>query len=402
MPKLLIPAEPGDETRVAATPETVKRLRSAGLEVLVESGAGAAARYPDEEFAEAGAQIVEPGSSWEEADIVGVVGPPEAHLAERLHEGAILIGLLSPARNLDLVKTLRDAKATALALELVPRISRAQNVDALSSQANVSGYRSVILAAHALDKYFPLFMTAAGTIRPANVVVLGAGVAGLQAIATARRLGAIVQANDVRAAAAGEVASLGATFIDVPGVTDQEGAGGYARVTGKEMGAAQREALTPYVAEAHAVICTAAVPGKPAPVIITREMVERMPAGSVVIDAAAGDGGNCELTDPDHVVEHGEVRIIPAPSLASAMPHEASALYARNVLGLVQLLMSEEGAVVVDRDDEVIAGASLTDAGTVTHGPTAEQLGDHVPAEEAPSPGPSETETTPPTDKERE
>jgi H+-translocating NAD(P) transhydrogenase subunit alpha len=258
-------------------------------------------------------------------------------------------------------------------MELVPRISRAQSIDALSSQANLAGYRAVIVAGYHLDKYFPLFMTAAGTIRPATVVVLGAGVAGLQAVATARRLGAVVKVSDIRAAAKEEVASLGATFLEVPEAEDLTGEGGYAKEVGEDFLARQRAMLTEAVSGAHAVITTAQIPGRPAPTLLTTAMVEAMPAGSVVIDLAAADGGNCELTDIAGIVEHGGVRIVPGHDLPSQMAGEASALYARNILAFCALLVSD-GALRLDLDDEVVAGALLTHEGEVVHERTAEAL----------------------------
>ncbi|MGH3326907.1 MAG: NAD(P) transhydrogenase subunit alpha, partial [Streptomycetales bacterium] len=280
------------ERRVALVPEAAARLVDAGLDVAVESGAGRHAYHSDEAYREAGAMVV-PGDVLPDADVVLTVQPPAADRVRSLREGALLIGLLSPAGEPDLVKALRDRGVTAFAMELVPRISRAQAMDALSSQALVAGYRAALVAADRLPKFLPLFMTAAGTIPPATVFVLGAGVAGLQAIATARRLGAVVEAYDVRTAAAEEVGSLGATFVDL-GLEAIEGAGGYARETTEDYAKRQRDLLAPHVAKADALITTAAVPDRPAPLLVTREMVEAMRPGSVVVDLAAEQGGNCE------------------------------------------------------------------------------------------------------------
>ena len=357
------------ERRVAATPETVRTLVHAGLSVQVEAGAGEAALLTDADYRESGAEVVVDGPPDGAAIVVGVA-PPALPDVAALPSGAVLLSFVAPHRNLAAVAALAERGVTTIAMELVPRISRAQPMDALSSQANLAGYRAVITAANALDKYFPLFMTAAGTIRPAVVVVLGAGVAGLQAVATAKRLGAVVEVSDVRAAAREEVASLGGRFIEVPEADDQSGAGGYAKEAAAEFLERQRAVLTDHLRRANAVITTASIPGRPAPRLITREMVEALPAGAVVVDLASADGGNCELTDPERIVEHAGVRIVPGHDLPNTMPGEASALYARNVAAFVGLLV-RDGRVIVDLDDEVVAGSLLTHEGRVVHGPTA-------------------------------
>ena len=361
-----------DDGRVAAVPDSIPRYLDLGATVRVESGAGVAAGYTDEAYRTAGAEIVDAESVITDVDVLAVVSAPSPQRLARLPEGVVVIGLLRPVHATDVARHLAERRATALALELVPRISRAQSLDALSSQAGIAGYKAVLLAANEVDKLFPLSMTAAGTIRPANVVVLGAGVAGLQAVATARRLGAAVKANDVRAAAADEVASLGAEFVHIPGVTDQSG--DYAQDLGAGLAEAQQEALGPHVAEADAVICTAQIPGRPAPRILTASMVAAMRPGSVVIDLPAEDGGNCELTDPGGTTEHAGVRVIPAPQLARTLPGEASALYARNVAELFALLVVD-GAVSVDVEDEVVGATLLTRDGEIVHPPTAEAAG---------------------------
>ena len=364
--RILIPKErSAGERRVAATPDTVRQLVALGAEVVVEGGAGAEARHSSEEYEAAGARVVD-APDVSSASVVLRVAPPTVEEVRAMRRGAVLIGFAAPHRNVDVLRAMVDAGVTALSMELVPRISRAQSMDALSSQANLSGYRAVLTAAAEVDKYFPLLMSAAGTIRPAEVVVLGAGVAGLQALATARRLGAVVHVSDIRAAARDEVASLGGRFIDMPQAEDMADAGGYAKEQGEELLVKQREILTERLRKAQVVITTAQIPLRPAPLLITREMVEAMPPGSVIIDLAASDGGNCELSEPDRVVEHDGVRIVPGHGLVNSMPAEASALYARNVVALLKLLIVE-GSVRLDLEDEVVAGALMIHDGSVVH-----------------------------------
>ena len=382
MAKVFIPRErrPG-ETRVAATPETVKRMLKQGLEVAVERGAGTASLFSDGEYEAAGARLVDDtAAAWESADVVLKVTPPgrfdglTRHEAEGLKPGAVLIGFLAPYRNLDMVRTLAAGRVTSLALELVPRVTRAQPMDALSSQASIGGYKAVLLAAWRLPKYLPLLMTAAGTIKPARVVVMGAGVAGLQAIATAKRLGAVVEVSDIRAAVKEQVESLGGKFIELPQAESGEGQGGYAREMGEDFLRKQREIVQRHLAAADAVITTALVPGRPAPRLVTAEMVRAMRPGSVIVDLAVEQGGNCELSKADvEVVENG-VLILGPSNLPAAMPHDASLLYARNVHSLLQLIIDKEGKVAPNLDDEIIAGALLTHGGDVVHRATAEQL----------------------------
>ncbi|MEX2324860.1 MAG: NAD(P) transhydrogenase subunit alpha [Nitriliruptoraceae bacterium] len=353
------------ERRVAATPETVRKFVEANVDVTVVDGAGAAAGIDNAQFVDAGAQIAD-DRAISDAAVVVSVAPPSAELVALLAPGTLLVSFTAPHRNLDTVQALAAANITTLSMELIPRISRAQSMDALSSQANLSGYRSVIVAAYQLDKYFPLFMTAAGTIRPATVVVLGAGVAGLQAVATAKRLGAIVKVSDIREAAKQEVASLGATFIDVPDAEDLTGEGGYAQEVDDDFLERQRAALTDAVASAHAVITTAQIPLRPAPELLTQAMVEAMPAGGVVIDLAAADGGNCVLTDTERVIDHEGVRIVPGHDFPSHMPAEASALYARNIHALLSQVL-DNGDVTIDTTDEVVAGSLLTHDGGIVN-----------------------------------
>ena len=367
------------ERRVAATAETVAQLVALGLHVEIESGAGTESGIADSAYTDAGASVVpelQPG----ELDVFLHVRPLTPEQAGSLAPGSISIGLGSPASELPTVAALAAAQVTAFALELVPRISRAQSMDALSSQALVAGYRTVIEAASRYPRFFPLYMTAAGTIPPARVLVLGAGVAGLQAIGTAKRLGARVFANDVRPASADEVRSLGGTLIDLDlDAAAAEGTGGYARALSEDRAARQRELLAPHVATSDVLITTAAIPGRAAPLLVTSEMVAGMRAGSVVIDLAAESGGNVEgvVAGQDVLVPtatgDGHVTLVGLADAASTMPSDASRLYAKNVANLLTL-MTKDGQVAPDFDDEVIAGACLTRAGEVRHEPTAAAL----------------------------
>jgi NAD(P) transhydrogenase subunit alpha len=363
--------QPG-ERRVAATPESVKQLVAAGLEVLFEAGAGVEAGFPDADYAEAGATVAK-SVDLGKVDVLAHVRPLTADTIGKLRKGAITVGLASPASELPGVKALRDADITAFALELVPRISRAQSMDALTSQSLVSGYRCVLEAATRYPRFFPLYMTAAGTIPPARALVLGAGVAGLQAIATAKRLGAKVSANDVRAASADEVTSMGGTFIHLD-LDAADASGGYAKELSADRGKLQQALLTPHIHDADIIVTTAAIPGRPAPRLITAEMLKGMKAGSVIVDLAAESGGNVEGSKPGEdvlvPVTGGHVTIVGMKDAASTMPYDASRLYAKNVSNLVTL-MTVDGAVTPDFEDEVVAGAVLTHAGEVRHEPTA-------------------------------
>lgn len=367
------------ERRVAATPDTVSQLVALGLEVQVEAGAGTESGIADAAYEAAGARVV-PQLDVGEIDVLLHVRPLSPSQAESLRPGTVTIGLASPATELPTVAALAAAHITAFALELVPRISRAQSMDALSSQALVGGYRTVIEAASRYPRFFPLYMTAAGTIPPARVLVLGAGVAGLQAIGTAKRLGARVFANDVRPASADEVRSLGGTFVDLDlDAAAAEGSGGYARALSEDRAVRQRELLTPHVAAADVLITTAAIPGRAAPLLVTTEMVAGMRAGSVVVDLAAESGGNVEgvVAGADvavpTLVGDGTVTLVGLADAASTMPSDASRLYAKNVANLLAL-MTVDGQVTPDFGDEVIASACLTTAGEVRHEPTAAAL----------------------------
>ena len=361
--RVAVPKEtaPG-ERRVALVPEVVRRLAGLGLEVAVEPGAGAGARIPDDAFAEAGATLTAEGL-WD-ADVLVKVQPPSAEEVGRLGSGTLLVGFLAPLTAPDTTRALAQAGVTALAMEAIPRISRAQSMDALSSQATVAGYRAGLIAAQELGRFLPMLTTAAGTIPPAKVLVLGAGVAGLQAIATSKRLGAVVTGYDVRPEVADQVQSLGAKFLDL-GV-QAVGEGGYARELTEEERAQQQAALQDAIAGQDAVITTALVPGRPAPTLITADAVRRMAPGSVVVDLAAEAGGNCELTEPGQTVVREDVTIAGPLNLPSTMPEHASRLYARNMQALLELITTE-GALTLDFDDEVVAGACVTRGGDVVH-----------------------------------
>jgi NAD(P) transhydrogenase subunit alpha len=358
------------EARVALVPELVGKVTGLGYEVLVEPGAGVRAQLADEEYAAAGASI--DATAVEQADLLVGVQPPGTDAVRRLRPGAATISFLPTGQEPEVVTALRDAAVTSFAMELVPRISRAQSMDALSSQALVAGYRCAIVAAGMLRRFFPLNMTAAGTVPPAEVVVLGAGVAGLQAIATAKRLGAVVKAYDVRAAAAEEIRSMGAQAIDLQ-LDTLEGAGGYAREMTEERAALQMERLAPYVAAADALITTAAVPGRRAPLLVTAAMVEQMRPGSVVVDLAAETGGNVEGALPGEVVRIGHAQVWGGRNVPSQMPGPASRLYAQNVVNLLSLMTAagDDGATFApDFDDEIVAGSCVTHGGAIRHEPT--------------------------------
>jgi len=350
------------ERRVALVPEVAGKLVAGGLDVVVEPGAGAGARLADEAYGAAGART---GDAWA-ADLVAKVAPPTPEEAARLRPGAIVVGFLAPLTNPEGIRALAAAGATAFALEAVPRISRAQTMDALSSQSNVAGYKAVLVAAAQLGRFFPMLMTAAGTVPPARVLVLGAGVAGLQAIATARRLGAVVTGYDVRAAVQEQVESLGASFLVLEAGRDAEGAGGYARELTPEEQAAQQAELTRAIGGFDVVITTALVPGRQAPRLVTAEAVQAMRAGSVVVDLAGEAGGNCELSEPGETVVRHDVTITAPLNLPATVPEHASALYARNVQALVELL-TRDGAPHLDFDDEIVAGSCVVREGAVVH-----------------------------------
>jgi len=375
--KIAVAKETRDgETRVAMVPELVGKLTGLGYAVAVEPGAGSGALISDEEFEAAGATVED--QALESADLVVAVQPLAAESVRRLRPGTSTISFLPTGQVPEVVTDLRDRGITSYAMELVPRISRAQSMDALSSQALVAGYRSAIVAAGLLRRFFPLNMTAAGTVQPAEVVVLGAGVAGLQAIATAKRLGAVVRAYDVRAAAAEEIRSMGAKSIDLE-LETLEGSGGYAREMTEDRAARQRDLLTPYIANADALITTAAVPGRTAPVLVTREMVEQMKPGSVVVDLAAESGGNVEGSEAGRIVTLGHAQVWGGRNVPSQMPGPASRLYAQNIVNLVTLMTAtgtpdggdvEPGTFAPDVQDEIVASSCVTRDGRIVHEPT--------------------------------
>lgn len=372
MTTVAVPAEtrPG-ERRVALVPESVGRLTALGVDVRVQSGAGQGANALDDAYRDAGASVVD-GDVLAGAEVVLTVNSLDAAAVSALAPGTTVVSFLAPSASLDKVKAAADAGVTWLSMELVPRISRAQSMDALSSQGLVAGYRCALVAAERLPKFFPMLMTAAGTVKPAKVVVLGAGVAGLQAIATAKRLGAVVQAYDVRAAAADEIRSMGAKFIELD-LESLEGAGGYAREMTEDRSQRQRDLLTPFIAQADAVITTAAVPGRQAPLLVTRSMVETMAPGSVVVDLAAETGGNVEGSVAGEEVAIGNASVWGGLNVPSQLPVAASRLYAANLVAISQLFL-KEGAVVMDFDDEILDGACVTHDGVVRFAPARDAL----------------------------
>jgi NAD(P) transhydrogenase subunit alpha len=350
------------ETRVAVVPEIAAKLKAAGVRLLIERGAGNAAHFPDALYGDV--EFADAASILRSADVVLKVQPPSVAEAEALKQGSVVIGYMQAYARPELVRILKDRQLTSFAMELVPRISRAQSMDALSSQASVAGYKAVLIAANTLERFLPMLTTAAGTIRPAAVLVIGAGVAGLQAIATARRLGAVVEAYDVRSATKDQVKSLGAKFIET-GVS-AEAAGGYARELTAEEKAKQQEVLDARIAASDAVISTASVPGRAAPRIISRAAVERMKAGSVIVDIAAEQGGNCELTRAGETVMHGGVKVVGPVNLPASLPYHASEMYSRNLFNLLKPALTN-GELAIDWNDEVFAGAVLTHGGQIKH-----------------------------------
>tara|TARA_Y100000589_G_scaffold330218_1_gene379129 strand:- start:765 stop:1907 length:1143 start_codon:yes stop_codon:yes gene_type:complete len=366
--KILIPFEKSiGERRVSATPETVKKLKNLGCEIYIEKSAGELSGFNDFSYKENGGIIfndneIEP---WENADIIFCIQCPDNKKLKNLKKGTLIIGLLNPFGNKDLVKLLSDYQLSAIALELLPRISRAQSCDVLSSQANIAGYKSVLLAASELDRYFPMLMTAAGTVQPAKVVVLGGGVAGLQAVATAKRLGALVFVSDIRPAVKEQVESLGAKFIRLPEIQEKvSDSGGYARAVSPEFLAEQREILSEHLSEADVAICTAQVLGKKAPVLIDEKMLEKMRPGSVVIDLAVAQGGNCVHTMQNEIVTKNGVKLIGASELPSSVPYHASSLYSKNLISLITPFIND-GQFEIIKDDEIISGCLISDNGAI-------------------------------------
>ncbi len=369
VPKETVPGE----RRVALVPDVVARMVRQGYDVRVERGAGEGAFYPDGAYEAAGARLIEGKQAlYSEADLVLKIQPPSEEEVDQMQTGAVVVGFMQPHRYPDRVRRLAERGVNAFALELIPRITRAQAMDVLSSQASVAGYKAGVLAADLAPKFFPMLTYAAGTIRPALVLVLGAGVAGLQAIATAKRLGAIVEAYDVRRAAGEQVRSLGARFLELD--IDAEAEGGYARELTPEEKEKERRMVEDAVARADVVITTAQVPGRPAPLLITRAMVERMKPGAVIVDLAAESGGNCELTQPGEKVVHGAVTIYGPVNLPSELPVHASEMYARNLYNFISLLAREGKELAPDWNDEILAKSVLVWDGEVKHEPTRKLL----------------------------
>ena len=357
--KIAVPKETAaGEHRVALVPDTVARLSDSGLDVAVEAGAGEAAWFPDAAYREAGATISSGSELYAGADVVVRVRKPSSDELEAMPEGVTLVAFLEPLTDTEGIEHLSQRGITGFAMEAIPRITRAQSMDALSSQSTVGGYKAALLAADRLPRFFPMLMTAAGTVAPAKVLVLGAGVAGLQAIATARRLGAVVSGFDIRPAVREQVESLGATFLDL-GVVGEESEGGYARELTPDEQQRQQEELERRIPDFDAVITTALVPGRPAPKLIPASAVRAMRPGSVIVDLAAEAGGNCELTDPGEEVVRDDVTIIGLLNLPSTMPAHASQLYSKNVAALLELLV-QDGELRLDFDDEILAGACVT------------------------------------------
>lgn len=364
-----------EEPRVSATPTTVKELIKFGLTVRVETGAGGESFISDQSYSDAGADIVNTGPELlSEADIVLKVLPPTLEEISHLKEGSVFISFFQTTREIETVKALKEKSITGFSMHLIPRTTLAQKMDALSSQANIAGYKSVLIAASKIGIYMPLLMTAAGTIRPAKVLILGAGVAGLQAIATAKRLGAQVEAFDVRPIVKEQVESLGAKFIQVESNSDDGvGDGGYAKETSDDYKKRQQELIHDHISKSDIVITTALIPGRPAPLLIPTEMVNSMKPGSIIMDLAAENGGNCELTKKDEIIQHNQVTIDGTSNIPGTMPVHASELYAKNIMAFLTYMI-KDGELNLDLDDEIISGALFTHKGEITHAPTQELM----------------------------
>ena len=364
-----------NETRVAATPGTVKELIKSGLKVFVESDAGSAAHFSNEAFENAGATILESKRDlMSKADIVLKVMPPTLDQIVLLQPKSTMVSFCQTTRDLDTVKALKEQSVTGFSMHLIPRTTLAQKMDALSSQANIAGYKAVLMAASRIGIYMPLLMTAAGTIRPAKVLVIGAGVAGLQAIATAKRLGSQVEAFDVRPVVKEQVESLGAKFIEVESSDDEGvGEGGYAKETSDDYKKRQQELIHDHISKSDVVITTALIPGRPAPILITTSMVDAMKPGSVIMDLASENGGNCELTEKDEIVDHNGVTIDGTSNIPGSMPVHASELYAKNITAFITYMIND-GQLELDLDDEIVSGAMYTHHGEITNEATAESI----------------------------
>ena len=374
--KISVPKETiHGETRVAATPQSVKELIKAGYKVNIETGAGTSSFISDDDFKNAGANIVSSTNElYKDSDIIIKVAAPTSDEIELMPKNSILVSFFQPTIELEKVKSISSKKITGLSMHLVPRTTLAQKMDALSSQANIAGYKAVLMGSSHISVYMPLLMTAAGTIRPAKVLILGAGVAGLQAIATAKRLGAQVEAFDVRPEVKEQVESLGAKFVEVSSDSDDGvGEGGYAKETSDEYKQKQQELIKEHISKADMVVTTALIPGRKAPILIGKDVVELMKPGSVIMDLAAENGGNCEVTEKDKIITHNEVVIDGTSNIPATMPVHASELYAKNISALV-LYMTKENNLNLDMGDEIISGSSYTHEGKITHEPTRNLL----------------------------
>ena len=363
--RIAVPVEGPGERRVAMTPQVALRLIEGRHTVVVESGAGVGAGFSDEEYSNVGVEVG--GEPYEGAELVAVVGPPSAGQAGLIPEGAALVGFLDPFDAVDLVTVLTRRRITAFAMESIPRTTLAQSMDALSSQATAAGYHAVLLAATETPRFFPMLTTAAGTIPPVKLLVLGAGVAGLQAIATARRLGASVSAYDIRPEVREQIESLGARFVAAPVDESAAAASGYAREVSDETQRRQQDALAEVVEDSDVVVTTAQIPGSPAPLLVSREMVERMRPGSVIVDVAAPSGGNCEVTRPGETVLHNGVKVLGPVDLPSRVAYDASQMYARNLAAFLARLTGEEGELTYDFENQIVSEACITHDGRVTH-----------------------------------
>lgn len=354
--------EHGNETRVALLPEAVQTFTDLKVEVLVEQGAGETAFTSNADYEAVGAKIVSRADIFKQAEVLLQIQPPADEDIKKIKENQVWISAFNPLWETDLVKTFLEKGITTFSLDLIPRTTRAQAMDILSSMATVAGYKAVLEAAVKLPTFFPMFMTAAGTIRPANVLILGAGVAGLQAIATSRKLGAQVQVFDVRSAVKEEVMSLGGKFVEVEGATEDKAAGGYAVEQTEEYKKKQQEAINMHAAKANVIICTAQIPGKKAPLLISKETVETMKPGSVIIDLAASSGGNCEVTKNDETIVHNGVTVIGQSNYPAQMSLDASRMFGKNVLNFMKLIIGEEGALNLNFEDDIVKGTCITHA----------------------------------------
>ena len=365
--KLGILKEPSGENRVSMLPESVASLIAQKVEVLVEKGAGTNAFASDQQYKEAGAEIYPRERIISESDILLSINPPSFEEMGSLKEGKLVIAVFNPFFNEKLVKKTADKKIVSFSLDIVPRTTRAQSMDILSSQATVAGYKAVLDAANSFGEFFPMFMTAAGTVKPAKLLILGAGVAGLQAIATSRKLGAVVEVFDVRSAVKEEVKSLGAKFVEVEGAIDEKSAGGYAVEQTEEFRKKQQQAIHDHCVKSDIVICTAQIFGKKAPVLVKKETVEEMRPGSIIIDLAASTGGNCELTQNEKIIDHNQVKIIGKSNYPSELPTDSSRMFGKNALNFINLIISKEGQLNLDFDDEIISGSCLTRDGEIVN-----------------------------------